>query len=482
MLTHVSHQLEYKWKATLPLLAQVGSIIGVAITAPIKDKIGYKRTVLLMLALCAAFALLPFFAANVYILAAGFLLQGIPWGCFQVASPAYSSEVSSLRMRPVLTTWNNLCWIIGQLLASAVAFAFHKVSGEMAYRIPFGLNWAFIAVLIGAIAVTPESPYWYLKKGRVEDARKAVKKLVRKGSDQRTNEKLALMQHAYNHEMKLVAKDLTKWQRISAMFRGVDRRRTEIACAAWIIQALCGSSLIGWAPKLFESAGMGASKALAMNIGLPCAGIVGTLASWFVMQKMGRRQIFFWGLVAMAVVLTGCGLATLAGNSAAGYSAGAILILYTAIYDLTIGPICYSIVAEIPSVRLRTDTLSLARGLYLSANLFNLFLTPKMLGMDDDSWKWGAKTGFLYAGCCAFGALYTFFRIPETKDISVRGLTTLFHAKVSARKFSPQKAAELEALQEAAAFPSSSGNTIAVVDEVAEPKIPSSTRDASLNN
>lgn len=483
MLIHISHQLEYTWKATLPLLAQVGSIIGVLLTAPLVNFMGYKRTVLLMLALCAAFALMPFFAANVHILAGGFLVQGIPWGVFQVVSPAYSSEVASLQLRPILTTWNNLCWIIGQLLASAVAFAFHKLASDWAYRVPFGLNWAFIVILFCAIAAAPESPYWYLKKHRVGDARKAVKKLVRKGSEELTEEKLALMQHAISHEMKHVADDQTRWQKISAMFRGVDRRRTEIACVTWIIQALCGSSLIGWAPKLFESAGMESSKALAMNIALPCAGIVGTIASWWLMQKMGRRQIYFWGLVGMALVLTGCGLATLAINSAAGFAAGAVLVLYTAIYDLTIGPICYSIVGEIASVRLRTQTISFARGLYLAANLFNMFLTPKMLGMDDKSWKWGAKTGFLYAGCCAIGALYTFFRLPETKDISVRGLNMLFHEKVKARKFSVEKAAELEKLHGGAASKTgSSDNTVSVLDEVVKPKIASPARVASPNN
>ncbi|KAK3400986.1 hypothetical protein B0T20DRAFT_390840 [Sordaria brevicollis] len=477
------YEVEYKWKATLPLLAQIGSIIGVLLTAPLVNYVGYKRTVLLMLALCAAFALIPFFAANVYILAGGFLVQGIPWGVFQVVSPAFSSEVASLQLRPILTTWNNLCWIIGQLLASGVAFGFHNMANHWAYRVPFGLNWAFIIVLFCAIFAAPESPYWYLKKHRGADARKAVKKLVRKGSEERTEEKLALMQHAIYHEMKMVAHDQTRWQKISAMFRGVDKRRTEIACMAWIIQALCGSSLIGWAPKLFESAGMDSSKALAMNIALPCAGIVGTIASWWLMQKMGRRSIYFWGLVAMALVLTGCGLATLAKNSAAGYAAGGILIVYTGIYDLTIGPICYSIVGEIASVRLRTQTISLARGLYLTFNLFNMFLTPKMLAMDDSGWKWGAKTGFLYAGICALGAVYTFFRIPETKDISVRGLNILFHERVKARKFSVNKATELERLQGGAASKTGSrDDTVSVVDEVVEPKTVSPARVATPNN
>ncbi|KAL0473915.1 sugar transporter [Neurospora intermedia] len=477
------YELAYKWKALLPLLSQLGAIFGVVLTSFFVNWVGYKHTVLFMLILCAAFGFVPFFANNVVILAIGCLVQGIPWGVFQVASPAYSSEIASLRMRPILTTWNNLCWIIGQLLASAVAFGFHRLQNEWAYRVPFALNWVFIAFLFVAIFVAPESPYWYLQKNRVEDAHNAIKKLVRKGSEERTQEKLALMQHAICHEMKHVADNQTRWQRISAMFRGTDRRRTEITCNTWMIQALCGSSLIGWAPKLFESVGMASDKALAMNIALPCAGIVGTIASWWLMQKMGRRRIFFWGLISMAIMLSVCGAASLATTLESVSAAGAILVVYTAVYDLTIGPICYSIVSDIPSVRLRTQTIALARGLYLAANLFNMFLTPKMLGMDSKSWRWGAKTGFLYAGFCGLGALYTFYRIPETKDISVRGLSILFNEKVKARKFSATKAAELEKSPGAAASMTSiSDNTVSVLDQAVEPKIASPARAASAKN
>ncbi|KAK3313758.1 general substrate transporter [Apodospora peruviana] len=442
------HELRYMWRVLLPLVAQFGSIIGILIASPITKHFGYKRTVLMMLVFSAAFVNLSFLAQSVPILLAGFLLQGIPWGVFQVLSPGYSSEIASVQLRPILTTWNNLCWVIGQLLASGIVKGFEQYQSEYSFRIPFALQWVFSVLLIIAVSFAPESPYWYLHWKHVERARAAIKKMVRKGSPERTEEKLALMRHTIHQENRK-DEDITQgaWKRLCAMVQGTDRRRTEISCIAWLIQSLCGSSIIPWAPKLFESAGLLPSQALSINIALPAAGILGTLGSWWLMRKWGRRQIYFWGLVVMGILLAGCGFAAFASSSVAGWAAGAILIVYTAIYDLTIGPVCYSIVSEIPSIRRRTSTLSAARGTYLVAGLVNHFLTPKMLGSDAESWGVGPKTGFLYAGMCALGAMYTWFRIPETNGLSTRELDVLFQNKVKAKNFSIDKAAQLDALE-----------------------------------
>ncbi|KAK0711536.1 general substrate transporter [Lasiosphaeris hirsuta] len=449
--TKGEYEIEYIWKALLPLVAQLGSIVGILITAPITKALGYKQTTQLMLFLSACFVFMPFFAFNIQILMAGFLLQGIPWGVFQVVSPAYASEIASLQLRPILTTWNNLCWVIGQLMASAVVKGFEGGSDEKSFRIPFALQWIFIGILLIYITFAPESPYWHLQKNQVSEARRAITKIVRKGAPDLAEQKLALMQHTMAQERKqdATAEHGSGFQRFLGMFRGVDARRTEIACVAWLIQALCGASIIPWAPKLFESAGLPPSQALSVNIALPAAGIVGTLASWWLMRYMGRRQIYLWGLLVMSVFLVGCGCASFLPGKTAGWAAGGILTVYTAIYDLTIGPICYSIVSEIPSIRRRAATLSAARGTYLVAGLLNHFLTPKMVGTDDQSWKWGAKTGFFYAGLCILGAVYTFWRIPETNNISARGLDILFQNGTSARYFSPEKATALEASEAA---------------------------------
>ncbi|KAB5570592.1 hypothetical protein GE09DRAFT_1171162 [Coniochaeta sp. 2T2.1] len=459
------YDIPYQWRVFLPLVAQFGSLIGILIASPLATRVGYRQAMLYMLALTSAFVFIPFFATSVQMLMVGFLFQGIPWGVFQVISPAYASEVASLQLRPILTTWNNLCWVIGQFLASGITKAFEGGGeGDMTYRIPFAFQWVFSSILIVAVACAPESPYWYLQKGRIEEARRAVNRLVRKSSDQRTTEKLALMRHTIHQEKKqndaLVAatpvKQAGTWSAWfgkfeMACFKGVDRRRTETASMAWLVQATCGSSLIPWAPKLFEAAGLAATDALSINIALPAAGIFGTLASWWLMRKAGRRQIYLWGLLAMGILLAACGSFHYL-PSGGGWAAGGTLILYTAVYDLTIGPVCYSVVSELPSIRLRTPTLAIARGCYLIAGVMNHVLTPKMLGQEEGSWNWGARAGFIYAALCAIGALYTYFRIPETAGMSARELDILFQNKVSARKFSSEQAIALTPVDEKARF------------------------------
>lgn len=413
-------------------------------------------TMQIMLVLSGALIFVPFFAANVTQLMAGFLLQGIPWGVFQVISPAYASEVASMQLRPILTTWNNLCWVVGQLLASVITKGFESTNGSMSYKAPFAFQWVFSTVLLIAVSFAPESPYWYLKRGMVGKARLAIKKLVRKGRNDKTEQKLALMRHTIAEEARMHQQVLDadiaappksamrKWfgNFEMACFKGVDRRRTETSSVAWLIQALCGSSLIGWAPKLFEAAGLPQSDALSINIALPAAGVVGTLGSWWLMRKIGRRSIYLYGLLAMCFLLGLCGAFHYL-PSGAGWAAGGTLIVYTAVYDLTVGPVCYCVVSELPSIRLRTPTLAIARGVYLVAGLFNYCLTPKMLGKEDRSWNWGSRTAFLYAAFCALGALYTYFRIPETSGMSARELDVLFQNKASARKFSSAEADRL---------------------------------------
>ena len=84
-----------------------------------------------------AFIFIPFFAQNLQTLLVGDILQGIPWGVFQTMTTAYASEVCPVNLRAYLTTYVNLCWVMGQLIATGVLTSFLKRSDEWAYRIPF---------------------------------------------------------------------------------------------------------------------------------------------------------------------------------------------------------------------------------------------------------------------------------------------------------------------------------------------------------
>lgn len=81
------------------------------------------------------------------------------------------------------------------------------------------------------------------------------------------------------------------------------------------------------------------------------------------------------------------------------------------LYDATVGPVCYSLITELSSVRLRQKTTVLARKVYNIGTICTGILTPKML--NPGAWDWGAKAGLFWAGMCLLCFMWIFFRLPE---------------------------------------------------------------------
>lgn len=122
------------WQSGLQNGVQVGSIIGLAINGIVSEAFGYKKTMIGSLILMIAFIFLPFFAQNLETILAGGILQGIPWGIFQTLTVTYASEVMPTNLRAYLTTYVNLCWVIGQLIAAGVLRGFLERNDQWAYR------------------------------------------------------------------------------------------------------------------------------------------------------------------------------------------------------------------------------------------------------------------------------------------------------------------------------------------------------------
>jgi SP family general alpha glucoside:H+ symporter-like MFS transporter len=125
-------------------------------------------------------------------------------------------------------------------------------------------------------------------------------------------------------------------------FKGTDLRRTEIVCMVWAIQTLCGaSSFTGYSTYFFESAGLDVSSAFSLSLGQYALGAIGTILSWFLMIKFGRRTLYIWGQIAMVVLLIIVGVLGIApeSNSGAQWGIGAMILVYTFVYDMTVGPV-----------------------------------------------------------------------------------------------------------------------------------------------
>lgn len=189
-----------------------------------------------------AFIFIPFFAKSLTVLLVGEILQGVSWGVFQTMTISYAAEVCPLAIRHWLTSFVNLCWFIGGFISAGVLRGLLDHTDIWGYRIPFALQWIWpVPILVGTF-LAPESPWYYVKKGQKDRARRSLMRLARKdGQTQRDiDRQLALL--VYTNEM-----EKTHSAGVSYLdcFKGTELRRTEIVCMVWVAQTMCGSSLGG---------------------------------------------------------------------------------------------------------------------------------------------------------------------------------------------------------------------------------------------
>ena len=445
-----TYQVQPQWQSALGNGSAAAQIIGLFLNGIISERIGYRKTMIgsLMFIMCMIFIL--FFAVNVKMLLVGYVLCGLPWGVFQTLTTTYAAEVTPVALRAYLTTYVNLCWVIGQLLAAGILKGFIGGTSEWSYRVPYAIQWIWPIPIALAAFFAPESPWWLVRHGKIDQARKAILSLTsKKNVNFNVEDTLAMMIHTNELEIQQTAGTT-----YLDCFKGVDLRRTEVTCITWLVQQTSGSPMIGWATYFMEQAGLTDTNAYSLGVGASAMGFCGTVLSWFLMPHFGRRTLYLWGQIVMFLILMiigGLGVPVL--SSSIGWATGALLLILTFVYDFTVGPVCYSLVAELPSTRLRIKTVVLSRNVYNVMGIVIGTLQPRFL--NPTGWNWRGKTCFFWGGLNLLGIIWTYFRLPEPKGmffcsptlhyidlltISITGLTygeldVLFENRVSARKF-----------------------------------------------
>jgi MFS transporter, SP family, general alpha glucoside:H+ symporter len=438
-LPNGTYQLTAPWQTGLTNAPRVGQILGLLINGIVAEKIGYRKTMIGSLAILIGFIFVVFFAQSIVQLLVGEFLLGIPWGVFQTLPVTYAAEVCPIHLRAYLTSYINLCWAMGKLISAGTMRGMLTRTDQYAYRIPFALQWIWPIPIIIGVLFAPESPWWLVRQGRATEAKKSLSRLASNGKTELEFEQtLEVMVQTNETEKELVA-----GARYQDCFKSANRRRTEIACGTWMVQTLCGFSLIPYSTYFYLQAGLNPSNSFSMSIGNSGIAIAGFFTSWFLMRRIGRRTLYMTGLCLLITLHLTIGFVSLADrdNVAAQWAIGSMLLVISFSYNCTIGPVCYPLVAEMPSTRLRTKTVVLARNAYLVADIISNILIPRML--NPTAWNWGAKSGFFWAGMSSMCLLYAFFRVPETKDRTYQELDLLFEQKVPPRKFSSAMADQI---------------------------------------
>jgi MFS transporter, SP family, general alpha glucoside:H+ symporter len=97
------------WQSGLSNAALCGEIIGLGINGWASERFGYRRTLMVSLAVMACTIFTPVFAPSLPILALGEVLQGIPWGVFQTLTTAFAVEICPQTLRHYMSTWVCAC-------------------------------------------------------------------------------------------------------------------------------------------------------------------------------------------------------------------------------------------------------------------------------------------------------------------------------------------------------------------------------------
>lgn len=402
------------------------------------ERFGYRYTILTSLALISIFTAIFFTAPNIQILLVAEILAGVPWGIFQTLTVTYASEVCPVVLRGYLTSYVNLCWGLGQLIGIGVIKSMLSRDDEWAYRIPYGLQWMWPFPLFIGIFLAPESPWWLVRKNRDEDAKKALLRLTNAGrnSDFNADETIAMIRHTTNLEAKL-----SDGASYFDYFRGSNLRRSEIVCLVWAIQNLSGNSFSNYSTYFLEQAGISPSNSYSFAMGQYGINMIGVFGAWLLMSfGIGRRTLYLYGLCGLCIILFLLGFLGLVPSShknQASLATGSLMLCWALFYQLTVGTVAYSLVAEISTRRLQIKTVVLGRVLYNIVGIICAVLTPYML--NPTAWDWGNLAGFFWGGVCFCCVVYTFFRVPETTGRTFAELDLLFQENVSAREFSSTK-------------------------------------------
>ncbi|KAI0377241.1 putative MFS alpha-glucoside transporter [Hypomontagnella monticulosa] len=419
-----------EWQSGLSNSALVGQLFGLVVNSWTQDRFGCRLTMMFFMAWMAVVIFIPVFAPSLPVLAFGEAMCGIPWGVFQTLSTTYACEVVPTVLRPHVTAYVCMCWGAGILLSAGVVRAVSGIEGDLGWRLPFVLQWVWpIPLFIGAY-LAPESPWNAVRRDNVELARESLMRLAPEEPDKekKVDSKLAYIQHTTSLE-----KAETADASFLECFKGTNLWRTEINCVVWAAQILGGNALVGYGVVFLQSAGFTERQSFEINISLSACYIIGGIISWFLFPHVGRATLYMAGLSFIFICDVTIGALGYAKGTPAQMAIGIILVISNLCNMITVGPVCYPIVAETPSGRLRYKTIAIGRFVYNLTGIFQYSVTPLMLS--PLGWNWGAKAGLFYAGTNLLCNIWCWFRLPETKDRTFGEIDLLFEHHVPARKF-----------------------------------------------
>lgn len=344
------------------------------------------------------------------------ILGGIGVGIASMISPMYIAEIAPASVRGKLVSFNQFAIIFGMLLIYFVNY-FIAQQGNEQWLISEGWRWMFFSGAIPAgiffilLFFVPETPRYLVMKGQDEKALKVLNKISGSSNAAKILEEIKSTTYEKN----------VPWLSYGffIIFVGI---------MLSVFQQFVGINVVlYYAGNIFRNMGSSTDSSLLQTIIVGIINLLFTVLAIFTVDKFGRIPLMIIGSIGMALSMIALGFAFYFNQL--GIAALIFMLLYTAAFAMSWGPVCWVLLAEIFPNSIRS-ALSIAVAAQWIANWVVSLTFPVM---NDNVWLTAKfHHGFSYWIYGVMGILSAIFMwklVPETKGKTLEEIEHLWKKK-----------------------------------------------------
>ncbi|NCB24207.1 MAG: D-xylose transporter XylE [Bacteroidia bacterium] len=341
------------------------------------------------------------------------VIGGIGVGLASAVSPMYISEISPANIRGRLVSFNQFAIIFGMLVVYFVnwGIAFGQSIewiNDIGWRYMF-VSEAIPAALFGILLfLVPETPRYLLLSNKDEKAKSVLRKLYANNETSQT----------IFQEIKQSVGQVTSRGKLFSYGKVV----IIIGILLSVFQQFVGINVaLYYAPRIFESMGAAKDASMLQTIIMGLVNVMFTVVAILTVDKWGRKPLLITGSIGMSIGMFA--ISALAFNNIIGISTLVFIIIYTASFMMSWGPICWVLISEIFPNKIRGQAVAVAVACQWFANYLISSTYPAMMEFS------GGMTYGFYGLMAVLSALFVWKMVPETKGKSLEEMEKLWGKK-----------------------------------------------------
>ncbi|KAK5266001.1 hypothetical protein LTR99_004812 [Exophiala xenobiotica] len=447
-------------------ILSAGTFFGALIAGDMADMIGRKWTVIFGCLIYLIGVIIQMITGTGDALAAivtGRLVAGIGVGFESAIVILYMSEICPRKVRGALVAGYQFCITIGIMLASIVVYATEDRTDTSAYRIPIAIQFAWALILAGGLMTLPDSPRYFVKRGKLEQATIALAKL--RGQPRESEYvQVELSEIVANEEYERAIIPEAGWFSSWAnCFKGSvwqsksNLRRTILGTSLQMMQQWTGVNFIFYYSTPFLQSTGAIDNTFLISLIFTLVNVCSTPLSFWTVERFGRRTILIWGALGMlicqflvAIIGVTVGFnhthpdpsnpdVSLADNISAVNAQIAFIAIFIFFFASTWGPGAWIVIGEIFPLPIRSRGVALSTASNWLWNTIIAVITPYMVGEQHGNLK--SSVFFVWGGLCTCAFVYAYFLIPETKGLTLEQVDKMFEETTprTSAKWKPSK-------------------------------------------